>query len=1342
MPFRNFPSPHVHVDSLDSASTPEAFAKREVELGTGALTVTDHGTLQATRRVYDLCHSKKYKGKLTPILGVEGYFRDDRCPIFAAADIPKTKWWVDPLTGDKYWEEPELARVRQRRSLEKLKADSAKNSVAARDLAEVLKRLVPDWGYVDHFKYGHLTVHFLDEAAFKAGSQILSRADSKAEQHGSERKPIFNWTDLEELGSYNVTVSSGCLIGMVQRHIMQHGRFDLAEEYYKRLRSIIKPGNFYVEVFPHVCDRDWDSNITVKFEDNTEEKFSVWKGLKTEKKPSGKKDKEGYKARELADAWRRNSEGHGKLMAVMEDGVWVERPEPKKIVSVESREGFVINECQPWAPGGDLQYGCNKAVIELAAKYGDKILVSDDSHFVSPDEKITQDIRIGQNGSWRFANSHHRFSSEDAWKYFKDVLQIPQPQFEGWVDNNIEWSEKFKGFKFSERRSLPTGFYPTDTLRHTLQLIKKHGRMLESPTYNDRLRDEINLLHYNGTVDLLPYFFIDEEVCRLYTENGLLTGPGRGSAAGLLLTYLLGITHVDPLRFGLSKDRFITLDRIQTKKLPDIDQDLPNRDLLVDPEKGWLQKRFGACYAQISVDTTLKLRSAVKDVARWKRAVEGRGGFVPPEIEVLAKKFEEPPQGVNDHDFVFGYKKEGEDVWVKGSLEKDPALQEYVRLFPEEWEQVQRCLGLSRQKSRHACAYVIADEPIANFIPLTSVSGITVTQFTAPSVEAAGGLKMDFLVVNSLNDIGQAIRLIQDRHGGPEHDWAASRHPDPTKPVPSMRIDNKLVPLIRTVPFKGKYLDVWDLPEDQAVFRDICEGRTETVFQFNTPGARKWMKNFDAVRYKDPQGQVHKGLDSVEALAAFTALDRPGPLDYFVKDSADRPQHNMLVEYANRAKGDGKLGGFPILDQLFPETYGVIVYQEQLQRAFQEVGKTTAIEANNFRVHISKKQMKDVQGDRAIFMKGAVETIGIKPAEQLWESMETFGQYGFNKSHAVCYVVISYACAWLKFHYPLEWWTSVLSNADKKEIDEVFWPHCGRLIKVPDINLSAANFRIDGDGIRAPLSLLQGIGPAADAELNEGRPYKDLDDFCAKSAAKALIRKPDGKKGRSALHRGIVSKLICSGVMDSLFPAKSDILDQLTAYEAARAIATGKKRPHEVKSRFSDLKVFERYQLKKSILTAYGEDLRRLFFDAGVKHVTPALGQFNYDHSHRGKWTTLPLTDAATSEECQIFSPLPDGGWRWAIAAYVIDDERSVFHGTKKMAKLFLDVEGRRQEFIKWPDKEGNLPSNFPSSNLKGALVVAIISRYSENKNTVLDDIVIVQPPLDLKDAADEEASK
>ncbi len=1341
--FRNFPSPHVHVDSLDSASTPEAFAKREVELGTGLITVTDHGTMQACRRVYDLANGKKYKGVLTPALGIEAYFRDDRCPIFGAAGVPKTNWMDDPETGDRYWNDPELSdHPYGRKSFPKLQKEKPK----------IAARCVPGWGYADWFKYGHVTIHFMDEAAFKAGSIALSKADAKAEQHGSERKPIFDWAALEELGQYNITMTSGCLIGMVQRHIMEHGRFDLANQYYQKMRSIVKSGHFYTEVFPHVCDRDWDASVTLTFEDGTTQKLKPTKRIKVDKTGSGKRKDGWWVASELAEAWRKKKDELGHLREIMENREGIPVENPKKVVGIDAHEGFLQNECQPWAPGGDLQFGCNQAVIQLAERYGDRVIISDDSHFVSPDEKIVQDIRLSQKGSWRFPNAHFRFSSDNAWAYFKDVLQIPQTKFEGWIDNNYEWSSKFKGFKFSERKALPTSFYPTDTLAHTYKLIGEHGRMENTAARWDRLKAEIALLHENGTIDFLPYMFIDEEACRFYASIGKLTGPGRGSAAGLELAWLLNITHADPLRFGLSMDRFMTKDRIAQGKYPDIDQDLPTREPL-DKPGGWLDRRFGECWAPISTDTKLKLRSAVKDVARWWRAKDGKAGFVPPEIEALTKKFMEAPQGVEDKKFVFGYDNDG--TWVTGSIEHDEALIAYVKGYPKEWEQVQKCLGLTRSKSRHACGVVIADEPIQNFIPLTSVGGVKVTQYTAASVEAAGGLKMDFLVVNSLNDIGNCIRLIQERfpratcdgkecwhdqasgpmcvnpaHSSPDFASAYPKDDVPLEKVPSMRINGRQVPLIRAVPFKGGYVDIWDLPEDQPVFREICEQKTETVFQFSTPGAKKWLQHFNTIRSQRGD-EVHKALDSIEALAAFTALDRPGPLDAYVGEGENK--HNMLVEFAHRAKGAQKVGGFPILDKLFPETYGVMVYQEQLQQAFQQVGKTTGIEANNFRIHVSKKMPFEMMEDKKIFLKGALETVGAEAAEQLWQSMETFGAYGFNKSHAVCYVIITYACAWLKHHYPLEWWTAVLRNADKREIDEEFWPHCGHLIIVPDINKSGATFQIEGDKIRAPLSIVSGIGPKAQEELEAGRPYTDLQAFIQHSKNKKETTGSDGKKGRSALHSGIVNKLICSGIMNSMFTEGSEMPQQLEEFSQAYAIVHKKKSAKPPDINFTGLNFLQRYQLKKEILTSFGCDLAPMFLDVGQEDVyKDKMGELRVRVGDKSVY----LHNVANVDFCMRMSPVPPKvGIKFAVAAYVVEDERRLYHNdTKRMAKLVLDVEGRRYEFVKWPNDKGVLPAKFLDQNYKGCLILATLSRYNENRPPVIDDIILVQPKLDFKE--------
>jgi len=522
---------------LDSGSTPEVFAKREVELGSGVITCTDHGSLAAAQQIYSL--GKKYN--LTPVIGLEGYFRDDNCPILKDSGIAKTDIIPRGMDSDKW------------------------------------KTEHPDGSFFEYLKYQHITTHFMDYAAYQKGVQLLSRADARAERHGSELKPLFEWSDIEELAAQPGTVAtSSCLIGMIQRHLFDAKKPDIAKKYFDRMLHLFGD-RFYVEVFPHACTHNWSKAILVKAlgPDGSEHdlKFYFTKKIKTTTNLT--LDAEDLEAR------FNGGERLGKLAEISHYRKWVtfERG-PFEVVSVERREGFFRNECSPVAPDGDIQWGCNKYVLAMAEKNGVKVLIADDSHFAYPEEKIYQDVRLAQSGDWKFHNSYHRQTSEEAWHHFRDKLDIKLDMFEGWVDNTQEWASRFKNFKLETSPSLPTKFFPSDSLKFTKELILKNGRMPQDPKYLARLKLEIDILHKNGTIDLLPYFHIDEEVCKLYENQGWLTGPGRGSAAGLLICYLLGITHIDPIKYGLSLERFITLDRIKSGKMPDIDQDLPFREPL------------------------------------------------------------------------------------------------------------------------------------------------------------------------------------------------------------------------------------------------------------------------------------------------------------------------------------------------------------------------------------------------------------------------------------------------------------------------------------------------------------------------------------------------------------------------------------------------------------------------------------------------------------------------------------------------------------------------------------------------------------------------------------------
>ncbi len=535
-----FSSPHSHPASLDSASTPEAFAKRAKELGAISLCCTDHGTLQACYKIYELGK----KNGLIPVLGLEAYFRDDNCPILTKLGIQKTP--SVPKGQDK----------------------------------EVWKQNHPDGSFFDYLKYQHMTLHFMDYPAYLKAVKLLSDADERAEQHGSERKPLFGWNQIEELASMNVIAGSSCLVGMTERHLVHQNNPEAAILYFKRLKHLFKD-RFYAEMFPHVCTHDWVNGVflDVVSESGEKKELQYYEGKKFR---TNKNEEDGITAAQLAQKF--DPKVYTDLVEVKHYRVWTPFEEKWKLLGVRKVEDFVKNECSVFAPDSDVQLSCNKFVRELAQSENVPMFISDDSHFATTEEKIVQDVRLAQQGSWRFHGSYHMQSSNEAWEYFHNKMGTEEKEFQGWIQNSLDWASRFKNFKFDVKSTLPTKFFPTDSLGHTKTMIQNYGRMVKTPDYMNRLKAEIELFYRNGTMDLLPYFHEAEEVCRIYRNQGILTGPGRGSAGGVLLSYLLGVTHIDPLKYDLSLDRFMTPDRIASGKWPDIDQDLPSRDLLTGME--------------------------------------------------------------------------------------------------------------------------------------------------------------------------------------------------------------------------------------------------------------------------------------------------------------------------------------------------------------------------------------------------------------------------------------------------------------------------------------------------------------------------------------------------------------------------------------------------------------------------------------------------------------------------------------------------------------------------------------------------------------------------------------
>lgn len=742
---------------------------------------------------------------------------------------------------------------------------------------------------------------------------------------------------------------------------------------------------------------------------------------------------------------------------------------------------------------------------------------------------------------------------------------------------------------------------------------------------------------------------------------------------------------------------------------------------------------------------------------------------MPDQIEELSKQFLLPPQGVSDYNFVMGYA--SDEGWIPGSSQDghsgtDNALLTYIERYPDDWAIVQKSLGLGRQLGRHACAFIIANKPINEFIPLTTVSDVRVTSFTAPAVEAVGGLKMDFLVVNSLRDIQDCIKLAQ--------------HRSPCGIQSEAKIINgRRVPAHRLIqdPKTGDLVDIWDLPEDQDVFKDVAEGRTETVFQFNTNSAIQWLSHFN---YKRPDGL--KAIKSVEDMAAFTALDRPGPLDVLVSNPEwsgppDHPdaRHNMLVEFARRARGaPGSPDVLKILEDLVPETHGVMCYQEQLQRVYQNLTDCTGSEAEEFRTNVAKKKKEKVDAAYPFFMERAGAKVGTEDAQKLWDFIKTWAQYGFNKSHAVCYAVIGYACAWLKHHYPLEWWCAVLRNASKDEVNDKFWRYCARYVALPDVQLSQENWYIDNDRVRAPVSLLHGVGEKAHEQLCKYAPYSSIDDFAEKlmnhrDSSRQVVKKKKKTKdgdtyvdavslGRSAIQRKMVYSLIVAGTMDSLFPESASVDECLYIYDNAVLKAAGAKvEQYEYeplvkkawksaytsyrnasKTNYQTLDPLGRYQSRKDILPAYGTDLRPIVAATGLpdflrvydgKKMRYVWKRWNPD-SRSMVETEDPIVSGERLDILNTTTKIPDGGYRCAVLAYV--EDRKVFryeNKTKEGMKLTLDVGGAKYETATFWGRDGVLCDEAKSLET-GSIIAALLVRTRPEKSFLVRRFDVIRGKL------------
>jgi DNA polymerase-3 subunit alpha len=772
-------------------------------------------------------------------------------------------------------------------------------------------------------------------------------------------------------------------------------------------------------------------------------------------------------------------------------------------------------------------------LLELAKREGLRTIATNDCHYLTREDAKVHDILLCvQTGTTLSDPNRMRYepqefyvkSPEEMYELFKEVPEACRETVA--IAERCNVKLEF-GQKLLPVYRPPDGSTPEEYLRKlAFEGLKKRYENPSEEHYR-RLELELETIVRMG---FASYFLVVWDFVHYAKVNGIPVGPGRGSAAGALVSYCLGITDIDPLEHNLLFERFLNPERVS---MPDIDIDFcyENRGKVIE----YVKRKYGERnVAQIITFGTLKPKNAVRDIGRV--------------LEVPLDKVDRITKLIPDQ-----LKREKGEKEIDCALRSSAALKALYDSDPEARQIIdyaRHIEGMARHASTHAAGVVICDKDLTDVVPLYKMtdSNDIATQFPMTLVERIGLLKMDFLGLKNLTIIENTLRSIRKNYGV-EIDWQKIGLDDPE------------------------------------TYKLLRQGRTLGIFQLESSGMTKLVRELRPTRFED--------------LVALLALYRPGPLG-----------SNMHMEFVECKHGRKQVVyDHPALEPILRDTYGMILYQEQVMQIAQVLAGFTLGQADIMRRAMGKKKKEEMEKIRNDFISGAIRN-GVDPdlAARIFEKIEYFSGYGFNKSHSAAYALISYRTAYLKAHYPVDYLAALMTNTigDKVEEMEKYFAEANEIgVKIlpPDINESDKNFTVSHGNIRFGLAAIKNVGEAAVeaiiASREKGGPFKSFLDFTQ-------------RVDLSLLNSRMLEALIKVGAFDSLGVKRSQLLQ---TYQHFIELAQAEKREREIgQGSLFDLLGGEPDSASSSMDVVEMPDIPEISDEQKMQHEKELLGYYVSGH--------------------------------------------------------------------------------------------------------------------------------